>query len=407
MYADPTGERTFLTRFNAAHDATVVQVALDLPGSVAGAWEKARETLQRTLDEILLVEEDLLNSTLGYTLIYQAAVGRHADMDEAFERLRPAARWLFSPEEMYPLADDHVAGGHIWLLSKPTHGDGARAATVYVALCTLDEEEGFVETFSGKHAPLLMPELIAHKSYCQGRQYQGKRYKEYKERLKEFRKRVRELLKELEQREIESEELSQLTQLYHGLADMVWQLEDLRVSMSRQLHNYDAEKITHDNDLLQSHRRYIQNANAELELLVSDGQYALGVADPVLSISRYKAEKKQDRRQSRTQNVLAAAAAFFAFSQVLDKTVTGALLGWLSGVWNRVPQSWSESTGAQFSVQITILTILAVVTVIILVVARRIGRRRRQSSMNDARSLNTTESGTLPETSPPDEGGSR
>jgi hypothetical protein len=317
----PNGEGALLLRFDprAAPDATVLQVALNAQGEAGKAWETSREQLEKWLTP------KALDGIWGYTLTYQANLNPGSDLEETFKKLRPAARLLHAGKgrPYGSLARADAAGGRIWLMAVPTEdkgpteGEGPAAGTVYVALGEAEKERDLGKVFLGNGAKLLMPELIAHKSYYQRRKYRGKRYEEYKQRLDEFRDLVRSLLNELEQREVRPEELTELTReltrRYHGLAEMVWQLEDVRVSMARQLHNYDEWEMPGDNDILQYHRHHIETTNVELELLVSDGQYALSVADPVLSMSRYRAERAQDKeealRQHRMQALLAIVAA--------------------------------------------------------------------------------------------------
>ncbi len=397
----PDGKEAFLLRFDprAAHDTTVLQVALNPSGDAAKGWEDSR----RKLESILGPEALALDGIWGYTLTYQAKLNPGIGADEAFEKLRPLVHHLHPNRQASykPLAQAHVEGGRVWLMAAPAEGEGPAAATVYVALSEPEEgsepgkERELGKLFLGKGARLLMPELIAHKSYYQRRQYRGSNYEEYKGHLDEFRELVRGLLNELEQREVKPEELTNLTRRYHGLAEMVWQLEDLRVSMARQLHNYDEWEITGDNDILKYHRRYMETTNVELELLVSDGQYALGVADPVLSISRYRTEKAREEQQQRAreeeerrwrqqqewqrqrkededkwrqneekvearnqqliQTLLAVVAAALALPAIIDKD----LAGWLIG---RIPilESFEGNTFAEFVAQIVLIAILAV-----------------------------------------------
>ncbi|MGH3144883.1 MAG: hypothetical protein ACRDTR_03685, partial [Rubrobacter sp.] len=225
----------------------------------------------------------------------------------------------------------------------------------------------------------------------------------YKERLDEFRGHVRGLLRNLENRTVggieylREQELSDLTQRFHDLAEMVWQLEDLRVSMARQLYNYDEYETTWANDIFRYHRRYIQTTNVELELLVSDGQYALGVADPVLSISRYRTERAQDKEERRQKEVederrrkeqedqqrrreeedrlrredeaeknrhrqrlylvLAVVGSALAAAELIDREVAVRLAGLLIG-WLLPPESFEGNTLAEFAVQFALIVLL-------------------------------------------------
>ncbi len=305
----PGSNEAFLRRFDPPNhpDATVLQVTLASPGDAAQAWGASRRRLEG------IVRPEALDGIWGYTLAYLARLNPGFAPEEAYGKLRSAARLLHPGKEPYAaLARSRVAGGDAWLLAAPTEeGGGVAAGTVYVALSEPEEgselrnERDLGNAFLGRGAELLMPELIAHKSYFQIRQYRGRRHEQYKGHLKAFRELVRELLKKLGQQEEvlrDDEVVRKLTRRYNKLAEMVWVLEDLRVSMARQLHNYDEWEVTRDNGILRYHRRHIETANTELELLVGEGRYALGVADPVLSLSRYHAEKAREERRQRERD---------------------------------------------------------------------------------------------------------
>ena len=369
----PDGEEAIMLRFDlraAPADTTFLQVALNARGDVGEAWRISREKLEKAL------KPEALEGIWGHTLHYQANLNPGSDPDEAFEKLRRSARLLHSGKGPYTsLAQAEVTGGWMWLLAVPTEGDGSAAGTVYVALNEPEQERHFGKVFFGEGARLLMPELIAHKSYYQRRQYRGERYEQYQGYLKDFRKLVRKLLNELEQREIRSDEVRKLTQRYYNLSDMVWQLEDLRVSIARQLHNYDEWEVTNNNGIFQYHRRHMETSSAELELLVSDGQYALSVADPVLSISRYRAEARQEKEEARDQQLiqtlLLVVATALALPEVIDKDVAGWVIGRITPL-----EQFEGNAFAELVAQIVLVAILAIP--ILVGVRLWLNRRRRK-----------------------------
>lgn len=342
-WSDPAGKEAVLIRFDLAHDATALQLALNAPAGDAAAdgWEELRQKLEGIL------EAEALDGIWGYTLTYQAVldpgVGEDQALDQAFKELRPVARRLHSPREEYSLAQADVAGGRMWLLGIPTEGGGPGAATVYVALSTSEEAGTFVKAFYGEDAALMMPDLISHKSYFEKHQYHGSNLKAYKADLKTFRETTGQLLDDLgQQNPVESDKLTSLTRDYNELVKRVWDLEDLRVSMAQQLHNYEQWPGIEDNDILEYHRRHIQTINAELQPLVTEGRYALGVADPVLSIAQLQADKVQEAEQRQTNQdqaerhrriavVLAVVAAALTVPELVDQQAAAALL-WLLGM---------------------------------------------------------------------------
>lgn len=171
VWHDPENNK-FLYRFDppAAHDTTIIQLALNIAGSADTAWETARQRLESLLDTT-----NLPRLWWGYTLTYQAIVAPGVGADFALGKLQPSIRRLHSSESLQPLAQANMSGGKVWLLDIPTHGGGLEAATVYVALSQPDKEEELVKAIYGPDAGLLMPDLIAHKSYYQMREYRGEK----------------------------------------------------------------------------------------------------------------------------------------------------------------------------------------------------------------------------------------
>lgn len=265
-WSDEANE-AILLRFVPADDTTVLQLALNAGGDAARAWENLRTKLKSVLDA------EVMNGIWGYTLTYQAVLNADVSEDHAFEKLRPHARPLNTDKELYTLAQAGMGGGRIWLLAIPTEGTGPAAATVYVALS--DKNETSVKTFYGEDARLLMPELIAHKGYYEKHRYRGNNLDLYKKDLKAFRETIRRSLEDVRQGPVKSDELNALTLGYDNLVEKVWDLESLRVSMARHLYNYNESPDATSNDILNYHRRQIEMANSELELLVAEGQYAL------------------------------------------------------------------------------------------------------------------------------------
>jgi hypothetical protein len=356
----PDKKEAFLLCFEPrfTEDTTVIQLALNSPGDVAKAWEASRSRLEGMLGP------EALDGIWGYTLTYQARLNPGIGADETFKELRRAVYRLHSDrrEQYARLADADVAGGHMWLMAVPIDANGPAAGTVYVALSEPEreserEQEGaLVKIFFGPDAKLLMPDLIAHKGYYQRRLYRDETLKAYRRYLRDFRRVIRESLKnDDQQRQIETRKLNKLTRRYDKLVGIVWQFEDLRVSMARQLRNYDEWPITENNNVLKFHRSYIDTTNSELELLVSEGKYSLGVASPVLSVARLRAEKareedqqqlrdeeerrwrqqqdeqrsreeEQTRRQRRTATMVSVVGAAIAIPQLINQKMTVALL---------------------------------------------------------------------------------
>jgi hypothetical protein len=152
-----------------APDSSVVQLALNEPGSAAPAWQALRSRLEDKLDE-----EPTLRQIWGYTLIYQANLDLDLADDAVLTDLLPATRpfQAATTAAPTPVASAEVIGGMLWLLEVPLQGDGLQAATVHLAIGPSEPENRLVrEVLYGPSVNLLMPDLIAHKGYHQIRQY--------------------------------------------------------------------------------------------------------------------------------------------------------------------------------------------------------------------------------------------
>ena len=96
-YASPdfcqsSDEDTFLRRFDppAAHDTTIIQLALNRGGDTTSAWHNMRERLEN-----LLGTPNQRPAWWGYTLTYQAALPPDVvNLDHALNELRPSVRRL-------------------------------------------------------------------------------------------------------------------------------------------------------------------------------------------------------------------------------------------------------------------------------------------------------------------------
>jgi hypothetical protein len=372
-WSDPSG-KVILRRFDpaAAYDTAVSQMAINATGAVTSAWESARQQLEE-----LLEAPDTLSRSWGYTLVYQAVVGPDADTDRVAKELIRAVRRPGHPDAtMTSLEQDRIPGGRMWLLNVPVDGDGLDTATVYVALGPSDEERTLVGTLYGTRAPFLMPDLVATKGYDQMRQYRaGNLQDRYVESVGEFRGATERLLSVLKGGAAETDVLEDLVDAYSRLIAMVARLEELRISMVKQSYNFDRwAAFFSDSAIMEHHRKELQTAELELELMVAEGRNALGTADTAMSMARVEIDREQARRQRRIGTLLAVVGVSLSVPGIMSHGAAGALIGWLCELTNTlcVPNTFLTQVATQV---VFVAGIASLAALVINLISRRRGGR--------------------------------
>jgi len=311
----------------AAHDTTIIQLVLNTSGTIATAWRNMRHYLEGILDD------EVLQGVWGYTLIYQAATPVEGDLDSTFNDTLPGIDKLHAAEDVKSLARADMMGGRVWLMAIPLYADGGVASMiVYVALSPPDQEATFVrEVLYGPSAALLMPDLIAHKAYYQMRQYRGLE-QTYIQKIADIRESTGVCLSKLERKITVADELDSLARAYNLFLEVVPTFSELRMSLARQLHNYDWWRAQNkQNDVLEFHRNHIETATVEVDLLVTQGRDVLETAGTVVAMAQVQVDKAQAFQQQQTSTLLAVLAVILAVPAVIDPAVAGALLqcvGW-------------------------------------------------------------------------------
>ena len=306
----------------AAPDTTVLQVAINLLGPASFAWPTMQKRLASCLDD------EVLESLWGYTLVYEASAPTGIGIDVALAQVMPIVPTICSSQGSRYLADMEVRGGRLWLLDVPG-GDGLSASTIYIALSPVELEEGFVsDTLYGSTASMLMPELIAHKSYYQMRQYRTEELKErFVEVIASVRQAASRTLRGLSEQLPASADLEELIRAYIQTNQIVPEFSRLRNSLQIQLHNYDRwyDRIG-TNGVLQYHRDHIDTAVVELELMVADGRDAIDLAKTVVDMAQVRVDRDQELRQQRLGTILTVLAVALAVPAVLDPSVANEIL---------------------------------------------------------------------------------
>lgn len=327
-YFDPPG----------AYDTRVIQLGLNGQGEAQSAWEALRSQLEAAkIHETLqhLADKDAL---WGYTLIYHATLIDEAALDHQTRKaLRQPARPLLSApsHNPKPLAQSRLLDSHLWLLDIPTEGEGAEAATVYLALSPAAKAEALLkEVLYGPAATLLMVDLIAHKGYREKRQYIGQPRQLYQQRIEESQEIVSALLdlsqnmQRLKASQSETNrQLERLSSAYNKLLKGTQLLEDLRLSLAQQLENYDwwQEQLGRS-DLTIYHQKQMQIGHRDLDLLIGKGQSMQQAARTVIEMIQMRLEQIRQENEQWIQTLLAAVGMALAVSQIVDPSAAQAIL---------------------------------------------------------------------------------
>lgn len=362
-WRDPA-EKVLLRHFTsirrAAHDVTVVQVALNAnqASEAATAWtQELRPRLQAILTQ------ELLQGALGYTLTYQAVLTANHSLNEIrFTDLltESDSRFLHleSEEVLRPLAVTDIAGGRVWLVEIPIQNDGLQAATVYIGVCPQEANDQFIAgALYGPNAALFMPDLIAHKSYHQIRQYYGYEEEvEYGKKLVAMRETTVALLKA----NLDAPATTNFKALVrdsHLLIGDVARLGALRISLAKQLYNYQSyAKATQEGEIIAFHHAHMRTVSEELNLKVAEGQTILQATDTAVHIVEARLDKAEQKRQQLMGSILAAMGIAFAVPQLIDSDAAAALLNWSKGTTGQY--SALELVGFQSLLIIMIIVLL-------------------------------------------------
>jgi hypothetical protein len=293
---------------------------------------------------------------------------RGANLDEAFDELRPRVRRRGSSEDLYRLAQAGMSGGRVWLLRVPLRDEGLAAAMVYLTLCPSDKEEEFVRTvISGSDATLLMPDLVAHKAYHQTRQYRsGNLQNDAEERASQLLKATEKLINSDSENPADVN-LDELERAYARSINIVSPLKELHISLLRQSHNYDwwrarIEQNSIQNGIVEYHRSHLEAATSGIDLLVQQWEDAMESAKAALSIAQIRVDKVQANRQWWTATLFAVVGFALGLRGLLDREAIGKVLKQVPGL-----EPWSGNIFVQLGIQIglffafVVLAILAVI----------------------------------------------
>lgn len=342
LWQNPAAEReAWLQRFDppAARDTTAVQLALNEPGDVLVAWLALRRRLEAALAGAAL------EGLWGYSLVYQAETPGGADPAQVdLAPLLGVARRLGDDSDAAAqvLAEAGGPAGRLWLVDLPLEGEGAQAASVYLAVGPAALSHQFVpQVLLGPAAALLMPDLIAHKGYHQARQAkQGEFWRQYGAHIQAMQASSQQLLALSAPLEAMAQSLAGLAGAHNRLTVTVATLGRLQVSLERQLHNLAWwQDPSLSGSLLPYHRSHLESAARELELAVSEGRLVLDAAGALVQTVSARLEASRERKRQTLGTLLAVLGVVLAVPQLLDREAVAAMLAWTGLVRTGSPQA--------------------------------------------------------------------
>ena len=326
----------------AAQDTSIIQLTLTPPAGVEvqKGWAAMGWRLGKVLDQE--DQEAYLSQVWGYTLVYQALIAAESwhlvenqdetALDELFARVHRLH--VISSEPPARLAHSVVQSGQLWLTRVPLEQDGLEADTIYIALAPSEtaERQLVQKILVGPNAMLLMPDLIAHKGYHQRRQYRQDDIKErYEKATNDLFKETADLLAHRESKK--RHHLEQLTQKYKKFLSTVPRLEGLRISMERQLYNFELSQAqSRLGNILTFHHSYLHTTRQELNLLVAKGKETLDVTKTTTELVQARLDEAKETRQQQIEILLAIIGSAFAITQLLDRTLTSALYTYITAI---------------------------------------------------------------------------
>ena len=362
-------ESRFLYHFPAftTRDTTIIQLILNHNAPVTTAWADMYSKVKSLLHHPELKEQlgssgdqMLKELSWGHTLIYQARLKQEDGIDlsqisrAGLKELLPTIRSL-SPSQnqaLQPLARSIISRSYLWLMDIPTQGEGFDAGMVYLTLAPSEKEADYMKNnvLVGPVATWLMPDLIAHKSYHQMRQYRLDNIpSNYKEQLKYMRQSAGQILQKVNPKALGltggvTPEIKQLPKQYGAvIGTRLPAFNDLRVSLERQLYNYQQWWEKKENghpsgrvrpllsevgsdDILEYHQAQIETAVFELQAMAHEGENAIQAVQAAVDAVRTEIELKREEQQQMFNMLLTAVGLGLGTSQIVDKEAAGILL---------------------------------------------------------------------------------
>lgn len=324
-------QKVFLRRFHpsAAHDTSIVQLAIGSAGNIKSVFSSMLKKVEEGLSNYDW------NSVWGYSLIFLVQPNGRWDEKKAekiFQETAGVTRRLYGDITGGDLAYAEYSGGKLWLRDIPLQGDGKEAANVYLAICPQNDTKDFIiNHLYGQGASLLMPDLIAHKSYYEIRQYRTNEQKaSFDATIETMVNTSGVVLMNLSSRRTKILTKG-LADSYAPLIAVTAYLNRLRISIERQLINFNQwHKNFSQNAILAFHKNYIEIAGHELDLMIKEADGALKSCQTTVDMIQTKIEENRDDRQQRFENLLSIFGAILALGQIFNRDLVVNLLSYVT-----------------------------------------------------------------------------
>lgn len=320
-------QRIFLRQFapSTTPDTSIVQLAIGDNGNIKTIFSSIIKELEEG------VANYDWNSMWGYSLIFLVQPsGRWNEKvaDKLFQETVSVTKKLYGVTGNTDLVHADYPGGKLWLVDIPLKGDGKEASNIYTAICPKNDTKDFiVNHLYGPGASLLMPDLIAHKSYYEIRQYRMDEQKAtFDSTIETMVNTSGAVLTSLTSRRVQIH-TKELADSYAPLIAANAYLNRLRISIERQLINFNQWfEYSPQNSIFAFHRNYIEVAGLELDLMIKEADEALKSCQTTVGMIQTEIEKNRDNRQRRFENLLAIFGAILALGQIFNRDLTAELM---------------------------------------------------------------------------------
>ncbi len=332
-----TASKYYLYCFQRENDTIVLQLIMTCQANKL-AWQNESKELHALLNDNLLI------SVWGYSLIYQATYcSQHSTTLESRQTLAADVLNCMQPfigTHTKQIAFSKLNSGHVRLYKTPIEKHGIEASMIYVALTTTEHEKTMLKTFGDVTAPFTNPDVIAHKIYHQVRQYRHpEKLDALKMKLQNMQYDAGRILKKLQPEALgllaENRTQYYLTEDYGDLVgDVRPFFERMRISLGKQQTNYhvawqqDNESNTiqldyeQERDIFEHHGIHLTSALSELDLLNVQTEHVSTAVHTALEAVRTESELKRQILENQFVTVLTILGTVVTVTQLVNKEMT-------------------------------------------------------------------------------------